>query len=87
MNARSGSARAFARTVHGIIDWRGQRQTFFQRASEIARLPSIAVFWGGRDSIIPASHAQALAECLEGVGIKLAPNSPSRAGPRDDPAR
>jgi pimeloyl-ACP methyl ester carboxylesterase len=71
LNARSGSARAFARTVHGIIDWRGQRQTFFQRASEIARLPSIAVFWGGRDPIIPASHAQALAECLEGVGVKL----------------
>jgi pimeloyl-ACP methyl ester carboxylesterase len=27
MNARSGSARAFARTVHGIIDWRGQRHS------------------------------------------------------------
>jgi pimeloyl-ACP methyl ester carboxylesterase len=71
MNARSGSARAFARTVRGIIDWRGQRHTFFKRASEVTRLPSIAVFWGERDRIIPASHAQALADCLEGVRVKL----------------
>jgi pimeloyl-ACP methyl ester carboxylesterase len=71
MNARSGSARAFARTVHGIIDWRGQRHTLFKRASEIARLPSIAVFWGDRDPIIPASHAQALADCMEGIRVRL----------------
>ena len=66
MNARSGSARAFARTVHGIIDWRGQRQSFFERASEVDRLPSIAAFWGDRDPIIPASHAQALVGRLLG---------------------
>jgi len=71
MNARSGSARAFARTVHGIIDWRGQRHSFFKRAGEVARLPSIAVFWGDRDAIIPPSHAQALADCLEGIRVKL----------------
>ena len=71
MNARSGSARAFARTVHGIIDWRGQRQSFFERASEVDRLPSIAAFWGDRDPIIPASHAQALVDCLEGVRVEL----------------
>jgi pimeloyl-ACP methyl ester carboxylesterase len=68
---RSGSARAFARTVRGIIDWRGQRHTFFKRASEIARLPCIAVFWGEWDPIIPASHAQALADCLEGIRVTL----------------
>lgn len=28
MNARDGSARAFARTVRDIIDWRGQRRSF-----------------------------------------------------------
>jgi pimeloyl-ACP methyl ester carboxylesterase len=71
MNARSGSARAFARTVHGIVDWRGQRHTFFKRASEVARLPSLAVFWGDRDPIIPASHAQALADSVEGVRVRL----------------
>jgi pimeloyl-ACP methyl ester carboxylesterase len=71
MNARSGSARAFARTVHDVIDWRGQRQTFFKRASELAQLPPIAVFWGDRDPIIPPSHAKALADCLEGVRMSL----------------
>jgi pimeloyl-ACP methyl ester carboxylesterase len=71
MNSRSGSARAFARTVHDIIDWRGQRQTLFKRVGEITQLPSIAVFWGDRDPIIPASHAQVLADRLEGIRVKV----------------
>jgi pimeloyl-ACP methyl ester carboxylesterase len=71
MNARRGSARAFARTVRDIIDWRGQRHTFFKRANELGPLPAIAVFWGDRDAIIPASHAQALAACLEGIRVTL----------------
>jgi pimeloyl-ACP methyl ester carboxylesterase len=71
MNARGGSARAFARTVRDIIDWRGQRQTFFKRANELTHLPAIAVFWGDRDQIIPATHAQALADCLEGIRVRL----------------
>jgi pimeloyl-ACP methyl ester carboxylesterase len=71
MNAQRGSARAFARTVRDIIDWRGQRHTFFKRAKELRQLPSIAVFWGSQDTIIPASHAQALADCLQGVRVRL----------------
>jgi pimeloyl-ACP methyl ester carboxylesterase len=71
MNAQSGSARAFARTVRDIIDWRGQRQTFFERASEFVQLPAVAVFWGDGDAVIPASHAQALANCLEGCAVTL----------------
>jgi hypothetical protein len=71
MNAQSGSARAFARTVRDIIDWRGQRQTFFERANELAQLPGVAVFWGDRDAIIPASHARALDDCLEGCSVTL----------------
>jgi pimeloyl-ACP methyl ester carboxylesterase len=71
MNAQSGSARAFARTVHDIIDWRGQRHSFFKRANELAQLPAIAVFWGDLDAIIPVSHAQALADRLEGVRVRL----------------
>jgi pimeloyl-ACP methyl ester carboxylesterase len=71
MNAQSGSAMAFARTVRGIIDWRGQRHTFFQRANEVPKLPPIAVFWGDRDPIIPVSHAKALADAVEGVSVTL----------------
>jgi pimeloyl-ACP methyl ester carboxylesterase len=71
MNTRPGSARAFARTVRDIIDWRGQRRTFFQGAGELCRLPSIAVFWGDCDSIIPAAHAQSLAAAVDGIRVVL----------------
>jgi pimeloyl-ACP methyl ester carboxylesterase len=69
MNAQRGSARAFARTVRHVIDWRGQRLSFFEHAHEMSVLPPIAIFWGDRDRIIPFSHAEALAEFLEGVRI------------------
>ena len=69
MNAQSGSARAFARTVRDIIDWRGQRRTFFQRAEEISSLPPIRVLWGERDTVIPFAHAEALADSVEGVRV------------------
>jgi pimeloyl-ACP methyl ester carboxylesterase len=69
MNAQRGSARAFARTVHDIIDWRGQRRCFFQRADELSTLPPIAVFWGDRDPVIPYSHAEALAQSVDGVSV------------------
>jgi pimeloyl-ACP methyl ester carboxylesterase len=69
MNAQAGSARAFARTVRDIIDWRGQRRTFFQRAHELEALPPIAVFWGDRDKVIPFSHAEALARSVDGVRV------------------
>jgi pimeloyl-ACP methyl ester carboxylesterase len=72
MNAQSGSARAFARTVRNVIGWRGQRHTFFKYAKELSQLPSsIAVFWGDHDRVIPASHAQALADYVDGVRVVL----------------
>jgi len=66
-NAQHGTARAFARTVRDIIDWRGQRRSFLARAHEIAQLPPNAVVWGDRDSIIPIAHGRALARAVEGV--------------------
>jgi pimeloyl-ACP methyl ester carboxylesterase len=69
MNAQSGSARAFARTVRDIIDWRGQRRSFFARADELSALPPMAVFWGDRDAVIPFSHAEALANAVDGVRL------------------
>ena len=69
MNAQVGSARAFARTVHGIVDWRGQRHSFLERVGELRRLPPMAVFWGDQDSVIPFSHAEALARTLDGVRV------------------
>ena len=71
MNARVGSARAFARTVRDLIDWRGQRRRFSERAHEIHALPPIAVLWGDRDRVIPARHAEALTELVEGVQLTV----------------
>jgi pimeloyl-ACP methyl ester carboxylesterase len=67
MNAKRGSARAFARTVRDIIDWRGQRRGFFDGVPHGAELPPIAVLWGDRDKIIPIAHGMAFAKSLEGV--------------------
>jgi pimeloyl-ACP methyl ester carboxylesterase len=70
INAQSGSARAFARTVRDLVGWRGQRRSFLQRPPELV-LPPIAVFWGDRDSIIPISHARALAKSMDGVRLTV----------------
>jgi pimeloyl-ACP methyl ester carboxylesterase len=67
MNAKRGSARAFARTVRDIIDWRGQRRGFFDGVREGLVLPPIAVFWGDRDKIIPIAHGRAFSKSLDGV--------------------
>jgi pimeloyl-ACP methyl ester carboxylesterase len=67
MNGREGTARAFARTVRDLIDWRGQRHNFLTRAHELPDLPPIAVLWGDRDAVIPAAHGAALERAIEGV--------------------
>ncbi len=69
VNALDGSARALARTVRDIIDWRGQHRSFFQRAGELRALPPMAVFWGDRDAVIPFAHAEALVRAVEGVRL------------------
>jgi pimeloyl-ACP methyl ester carboxylesterase len=67
MNATRGSARAFARTVRDLIDWRGQRHSFIQHVHEVKDLPPIAILWGDGDTIIPIAHGRALVEGIDGV--------------------
>jgi pimeloyl-ACP methyl ester carboxylesterase len=71
MNATLGSARAFARTVQDIIDWRGQRRAFLHRVRELGELPPTAVYWGTLDPIIPAKHGKDLTESVEGIDLTL----------------
>ncbi len=66
-NAQAGTARAFARSVRDVIDWRGQRRHFLQRAREIAQLPPVLVLWGERDAIIPVEQGRQFAALLEGA--------------------
>lgn len=67
MNTQRGSARAFARTVRDVINWRGQTQLFMARAHEIAALPPMAVYFGDCDQLIPGEHSVAFAEGVVGA--------------------
>jgi pimeloyl-ACP methyl ester carboxylesterase len=69
MNARRGTARAFGRTVRGLMSWSGQRHSFYRHAREIADLPPIAVLWGDRDAVLPIAHGRALVQGMEGVKL------------------
>jgi pimeloyl-ACP methyl ester carboxylesterase len=69
MNARAGSARAFARTVRDVIDWRGQRRMLYQHAHQIASFPPVMVCWGDRDEVIPIHHGISLSQAAECVAF------------------
>lgn len=75
MNTRPGTARAFARTVRDVIDWRGQRRHLLQRVHEVAELPSIALFWGERDRVIPVEQGEALCGLLENCSLWRLPGA------------
>ncbi|HEY1535501.1 MAG TPA: alpha/beta fold hydrolase [Polyangiaceae bacterium] len=70
LNAQPGSARAFARSVRNVINWRGQKHSFFHRAHEIQKLPPMLIMWGDRDGIIPIEQGRALAARLHGAHFK-----------------
>jgi pimeloyl-ACP methyl ester carboxylesterase len=67
MNATAGTARAFARSVRDVIDWRGQHRHVLDGASRLAALPPVALFWGERDRVIPIAHATETASLLGGA--------------------
>jgi len=69
-NARPGTARALARTLRSAVDLRGQREHLLDHTQRIGDLPPIAVFWGDRDPVIPASHAVEVTRYLEGVTVR-----------------
>ncbi len=67
-NAMPGTARAAARTVRGVVNFRGQRQCFLDHAHEID-LPPLALYWGDRDRIVPLSHGLTTQARTEGVEL------------------
>jgi pimeloyl-ACP methyl ester carboxylesterase len=86
MNGSPGSARAFARSVRDVIDWRGQRRCFLDRAHQICALPQVALFWGERDPVIPIAHAIDAAALLGGAALMRFPECghfPHRERPDD----
>jgi len=69
MNAREGSARAFARTVRDLMSLHGQRYKFQERVDEISELPPIRIFWGNNDKVIPVAHGISLVKEFEGIRL------------------
>ncbi len=69
VNATPGTARALARTVRDVIDWRGQRRNFLDHIEEVRDLPPIALFWGDRDRVIPIKHAFESTKYLSNVPL------------------
>jgi pimeloyl-ACP methyl ester carboxylesterase len=70
LNSQAGSARAFARSVRDVIDWRGQRRNFLHRVAEVKKVPAVMVLWGDRDSLIPIEQGRAFADRLPGAVFK-----------------
>jgi len=75
MNATAGSARAFARTVRDVINWRGQKRFFLDRAHEVQELPAIALFWGEQDRIIPIRQGEELCSIVENCTLARFPGA------------
>lgn len=72
-NSRPGTARALTRSVRGVINLGGQRRHFLDQAHELSRLPPLAVFWGGRDEVLPAAHATRMMSQIHNVRVKMFP--------------
>jgi len=86
MNAMAGTARAFARSVRDVIDWRGQHRHVLDGGNQVAPLPPVGLFWGERDPVIPISHATATASLLGGAPLTRFPQCghfPHREKPMD----
>jgi pimeloyl-ACP methyl ester carboxylesterase len=69
VNARPGTARAFARTVRDVINWRGQTRHFLDRARDIRKFPPIELFWGDADRVIPYAQALKTVQLLRGAKL------------------
>jgi pimeloyl-ACP methyl ester carboxylesterase len=72
-NSTPGTARAFSRSVRDVINGWGQHRHFLDRASDVALLPPIGIFWGDDDRLIPVSHGIRAASLLEGASFTRFP--------------
>lgn len=61
--AGAGQCRAFVRTAHAVIDWRGQTVSASRQLGLLRDVPVLAA-WGARDTTIPPHHHQTFAELV-----------------------
>lgn len=73
LNTVPGTARAFGRTVRDVINWRGQSRHILEHVGSLDQLPSMALFWGESDQVIPLHHGEALGALLENCSLRRLP--------------
>ena len=65
---------AIRRVVSSVVDWRGQVVTMVDRAYLTEAMP-MCVIWGADDMVIPARHAEAVAELAPGATVEVIPDA------------
>ena len=65
-----GNRHAFVRTLRSVVDLAGQTVSAHDRLYLASRLPTL-VIWGGRDRIIPVTHATAAHEVMPGSRLEI----------------
>jgi pimeloyl-ACP methyl ester carboxylesterase len=73
MSRIRGTARAFRRSLAGVINLSGQYVQTIERAHEITSPPAIALFWGAKDPIIPVRHSTRFLERFMGITLTAYP--------------
>lgn len=76
---------SFLRTLRGVMDVRGQSVTSRDRLYLAAAIPMLLV-WGGRDAVLPVTHARRFARELPGCRLEEMPMA-GHLPHRSDPAR
>jgi pimeloyl-ACP methyl ester carboxylesterase len=61
---------AFARTLRGAVDWRGQVITMLDRCYLAAGLPTL-IIWGTRDLVVPLRHGRLVHEAMPGSRLEV----------------
>jgi pimeloyl-ACP methyl ester carboxylesterase len=67
---KPGAVAAFARTLRGVVDMRGQFVTMLDRTYLLPGLP-VQIIWGEDDPIIPVSHARVAHEQIPGSRLEI----------------
>jgi pimeloyl-ACP methyl ester carboxylesterase len=63
------SRAAFVRTLHAVVDWRGQVITMLDRCYLTRGMPTLLV-WGDRDAVIPYEHARLAHAAMPGSRLE-----------------
>ena len=63
------SRAAFIRTLHAVVDWRGQVITMLDRCYLTRGMPTLLI-WGDRDAVIPYEHAKLAHAAMPGSRLE-----------------